>query len=849
MNESLPISSLIPAIAQSLAQQPNLVLQAPPGAGKTTGVPLALLDAPWLAQRKIIMLEPRRLATRNAAHRLAQQLGEKVGQRVGYRMRQEQKCGPNTQLEVVTEGILTRMLQDDPALEDVGLVIFDEFHERSLQADLGLALALDCQRGLREDLRLLVMSATLDGDNVAQLMDSAPILTSAGRSFPVSIHYEALGQSYQQHWPEYCRRCAQAIARICHQHDSSVLVFLPGMAEIRRIENHLLELLAAEIAQQQLLITPLHGQLAFAQQLQAIEPCPEGRQKIVLATSIAETSLTIEGVDVVVDSGLMRTPRFDPNSGLTRLHTQAVSKASAEQRAGRAGRLRPGHAYRLWAESMPLSAFSAAEMVHADLCALQLELARWGVHDVQQLSWLDTPPPGALAQACTLLQQLQALDHKQHITAHGQQLARLGAHPRLAHMMVRAQELSADRDSSLSFSACALAAILEERDPWRLWTQADLASRLEDLLSTQCQLHSAEAKRLKQQAKRWQQQLDGRSQATPPLAPAIAAQHTGNLLAFAYPDRIARRRDRSKTQSSAEGRYQLSNGRGARLRPGDALAQQEFIVAALVDDAKEGYIQLAAAISAEEIQYHHSHLLSEHEEISWDARNEQIIAEKQQRLGRWVLHKEALNNVNPERISAGLLDAIRQQGLSCLPWNEHSTALRQRLAFMHEVAPQQWPAMDDQALLDRAEQWLLPFLQGMRRFSHLNRLALNELLLSSLDWSQQQQLDQWAPSHWRAPSGSNIRLDYSQTPPVIPVRLQEVFGLDTTPTLAQGRVTVVMHLLSPARRPVQITQDLKAFWASSYHEVKKDMKGRYPKHHWPDDPSQAVATARAKPRK
>lgn len=852
MNASLPITPLLPAIAESLAQQANLVLQAPPGAGKTTSVPLALLDAPWLAQRKIIMLEPRRLATRNAAHRLAQQLGEKVGQRAGYRMRQEQQCGPNTQLEVVTEGILTRMLQDDPALEDVGLVIFDEFHERSLQADLGLALALDCQQGLREDLRLLVMSATLDGEAVAQLMNNAPILTSARRSHPVSIHYEALGQSYQQHWPQYCRQSAQAIARISQQHSSSILVFLPGMAEIRRIESHLQAFFANEIAQQRVSVTPLHGQLPFTQQQQAIEPCPAGQHKIVLATSIAETSLTIDGVDVVVDSGLMRVPRFDPNSGLTRLHTQRISKANAEQRAGRAGRLRPGHAYRLWPESTQLAAFSAAEILHADLCGLQLELARWGVHDAAQLCWLDAPPSGALNQAYDLLQQLQALDAKGQLTQHGDQLAQLGAHPRLAHMMVRAHELS------LADTACALAAILEERDPWRHWPHADLSARLDDLLSAQSQLKPSEAKRLQQQAARWQRQLhQGRlrgnhSTQKPALykRPEQTAHTAGLLLAYAYPDRIGRQRAaHSSDKTGTHGRFQLSNGRGARVNPGDALKRHEFIVAALVDDGQEGHIKLAASIDLNLIAQFHSHLLSEHEVVRWSERQQQVIAERQQHLGRLIVKQEALMEVSDEQISAGLLSGIQQQGIDCLPWDDASIALRQRLHFMHGVDPEHWPAMDDTTLLASAEHWLLPYLSGMRRLSHISRLKLSELLLNRLKWPQQQQLEQWAPSHWQAPSGSRIRLDYSHNPPIIPVRLQEVFGLQDTPRLAQGRVAVVMHLLSPARRPVQITQDLKAFWQSSYHDVKKEMKGRYPKHFWPDDPSQAAPTARAKPRK
>lgn len=838
---ALPIDPLLPELSASLTQHTRLVLQAPPGAGKTTRVPLALLEQPWLAGRKILLLEPRRLATRGAARRMAESLGEKLGQRVGYRMRGDQQVGPSTRIEVLTEGLLTRYLQRDPALEDVGLVIFDEFHERSLQADLGLALCLDCQQGLREDLRLLVMSATLDGAAVAHLLGDAPILTSPGRAYPVTIRHQAISAAFDQQWPDYCQQVARSIATIYPRHDCSILVFLPGMAEIRRVEEHLQAFLSAEVSSGELFIAPLHGQLDLAAQDRAIQPTAGIQRKIVLATSIAETSLTIEGVDVVIDAGLMRVPQFDPNTGLTRLLTQRVSQAAADQRAGRAGRLRPGHGYRLWSESTRLQAFSAAEMLQADLAPLALELTQWGVTDASQLAWLDPPPTAALAQAWELLSELGAVDPHYRLTAHGAQLARFGTHPRLAHLLLRGHELG------LGALACDIAALLEERDPCP-GQGSDLEIRLRWLQQNRNGPQQALRQRIRQQARSWHQQLQQLPSTTaPPNKGEIPAQYgAGVLLAYAYPDRIARRRSGQEGQGPR--RYLTSQGRGAQIPAGDALAREEFIIAAWLEGGSEARIRLAAAISQEQLERHHGNLIQRQDKLAWDSREQAVQALRQWCLGALVLRQQALTEVSPEQIAQGLLAGIRSVGLNCLPWDDAAIRLRERLNFLHQLEPQHWPNQSDEHLLAQLEDWLAPYLSGMSRLSHLKRLNLHDILRAQLDWPAQQRLEHWAPSHWQVPSGSRIAIDYSQSPPVLAVRLQEVFGLTTTPALADGRVAMVLHLLSPARRPVQITQDLAGFWHGSYQAVKKDLKGRYPKHYWPEDPHQAEPTARAKPR-
>lgn len=830
----LPIEAVLPELATALQTATRVVLQAPPGAGKTTRIPLALLEAPWLHGQRIIMLEPRRLATRSAAHYMAASLGEEVGQTVGYRMRMDSRIGPATRIEVVTEGVLTRQLQIDPMLEGVGLVIFDEFHERSLHADLGLALTLEAQAALREDLRILVMSATLDGRAVAALLGDAPVISSEGRSHPVDIRYLPDTARGAPRTPE--QRTLQAIRQALQEEHGSLLVFLPGEAEIRRVQ--------ASLEQAQLgddvLIAPLFGQLEQAAQNRAIQPAPPGQRKIVLATTIAETSLTIEGIRVVIDSGLARAPRFDPNSGMSRLHTQRVSRAAAEQRRGRAGRLQPGICYRLWgeAEQQGLLAQQPAEILQADLTPLLLELARWGVIDATRLSWMDPPPAASLAQARELLQRLDALDDEGRITAHGQAMAELPLHPRLAHMLIRARGLG---HGALG---CELAALLAERDILRLpreHADADLTRRLHalhDFAKRQpvADLDRASARRVLEQARQLRRRLALDNA-------AVDIEAAGRLLAFAYPDRIALRRHGTVP------RFRLANGRGALLDPAEPLAQADCLVALNLDgDQREARVFLAAALAREALEELFPEHIHTQEQVVWNAREQAVMASRQRRLGALVLEETPLAECPDELVLPALLQGIRQAGLDCLPWNRELRHWQQRVTFLQRLDPA-WPDLSDASLLASLEDWLLPFLSGMRRLQHLQRLDLKAALEARLGWQRRAQLDQLAPSHLPVPSGSCIRLDYAQGDiPVLAVKLQELFGLTTTPRIAGGRVAVMLHLLSPAQRPVQVTQDLASFWNNTYQEVKKDLKGRYPKHPWPDDPLNALPTRRVKPK-
>jgi len=829
---SLPIDALLPELRGTLAKSPNAVLQAPPGAGKTTRVPLALLDADWLKGRKILVLEPRRLAARAAARFMARSLGEAVGQTVGYRVHLDNRAGPRTRVEVVTEGILTRMLQNDPALEQVGLVIFDEFHERSLQADLALALCLDVQSGLREDLRLLVMSATLDGAAIARLLGDAPLLTSEGRSYPVETHYRPLRARFAGEPRAFCAEVAQAVTVALREQTGSLLVFLPGEGEIRQVENAL----QGAAPGPDVVLAPLYGQLTAEAQDRAIQPPAAGQRKVVLATSIAETSLTIEGIRVVIDAGLTRVPRFDPNSGLTRLVTLPVSQAAADQRRGRAGRLEAGVCYRLWSEHLHLQPQSAAEILEADLAALLLELANWGVRDPGQLRWLDQPPAAHLAQAGELLRSLGALDGSGHITAHGRGMLEFGTHPRLAHMMLRGSELG------VGALACELAALLGERDPLaRVQAgDADLVLRLDWLHGSGADSGVAPGLRrqLQATAQHWLRRL-GSGRAGPAHTDTAVA---GVLLACAYPDRIAQRR------GGADNRFLLSNGRGAFFSEPQPLAAQDYLVAAQLGDGREARIFLAAAIGLQELIDHHGALLEDRCFVDWDPAEQAVRSRCQRRLGELVLADREWRDADPEQLRAVLLQGIARAGSTCLPWSDAARQLQARVNFMHRLAPDEWPDLGDDALMACLPDWLGPWLEGMTRLAHLKRLDLQALLLTQLSWAQQQRLDELAPTHVRVPSGSRVRVDYGQPTPVLAVRLQEMFGLCDTPRIAGGRVPLLLHLLSPARRPVQITQDLAAFWNGAYHEVKKELKGRYPKHHWPDQPLQAEATARTRRR-
>ena len=828
----LPIEELLPQLVATLAKHPSVIVQAPPGAGKTTRVPLALLEAPWLGNKKIIMLEPRRLAARTAARFMAKSLGERVGQTVGYRVRFDSRTGPKTRIEVVTEGVLTHLLQDDPALEEYGLVIFDEFHERNLNSDLGLALCIDSQQGLREDLKIIVMSATLDGAAVSTLLHAAPMLTSEGRSYPVAIRHHALNTSFARERRAFLNDLAQRIIHALDEEHGSMLVFLPGAAEIRQVYAALPSMIQAAKLGHDILLAPLFGQLTATEQDAAIQPAPDGKRKIVLASAIAETSLTIEGIRIVIDSGLMRIPRFDPNTGLTQLVTLPVSQASADQRCGRAGRLQAGVCYRLWSQGAHLLAQSPAEMLQADLAPLLLEVAQWGVSDVNALRWLDAPPAPHVAQARDLLVQLGALDHESRITAHGKAMAQWGAHPRLAHMLLRAKAIGAGA------LVCDVAAILSDRDILRgaAVRESDLQLRVEALrdLTQRDNIDKNALRQAQKAAAQWQQQLQVGADTSHEDINLL-----GVVLAYAYPDRIGRRRDNST-------RYLLSNGRGAILSDGDPLCTQEFIVAAHLDGAREARIFMAAGIHLEHLLQYHGDIIQTQTVVHWDDRQACVMARVQQRIGELVIDDAPLQDVDPDAMVSALLEGIRLRGLACLPWSDTARALQARMQFMYDQLDPDWPDVSDAGLLASLDSWLQPYLTNMSRLSHLERLDLSAILLAQLSWEQQRRLDQLMPTHISVPSGSRIRVDYTHFPPVLAVRLQEMFGLADTPRIAQGKIAVLLHLLSPAQRPVQITQDLAGFWQTSYHDIKKDLKGRYPKHHWPDNPLEAQATSKIK---
>jgi len=835
---SLPIDAVLPALREALAQRHEAVLEAPPGAGKTTRVPLALLNESWLAGQTILMLEPRRLAARAAAERLASELGEKVGETVGYRIRLDSKVGPRTRIEVVTEGILARRLQDDPALEGVGLLIFDEFHERSLDADLALALSLNGRELLRDEppLKILLMSATLEGERLSALLDDAPVISSEGRMFPVQMRW---GRPFQA--GEYIEpRVTETVLQALDEESGSLLVFLPGQAEIRRVHQSLQDAVGART---DILLCPLHGELDLSAQRAAIEPAPAGTRKVVLATNIAETSLTIDGVRVVVDAGLARVPRFDPGSGMTRLDTQRISRASATQRAGRAGRLEPGVCYRLWSEAQheQLAAYGTAEILQADLAGLALQLDRWGVTP-EQLRWLDVPPAAAYSQAQDLLRRLGAL-HDERLTGHGQAMAELPAHPRIAHLLLRGQDLG------LTAMACDVAALLGERDILR-GAGADLHSRL-SLLSGETRAARGSQGGV-QRARQLSRQYRGFLRDKPGAAVADPdhPRWLGALLALAYPDRVAQQR----RAGGAE--YRLANGRAAQFGEVDALMKEPWLVVADLGSRqgqREERIYLAAELDPALFDEVLAEQVGVVEQLEWDEKENVLRAERQRKVGELVLSREPLTGLDDEARARALLDLVRRKGLALLPWTPELRQWQARVALLRQLdlatgGASEWPDLSDETLLATLSDWLQPYLGKVTRLSHFANLDLSSILRNLLPWPLPQRLDEWAPVHIGVPSGSNIRVDYSEQPPVLAVRMQELFGLADTPRIAQGRQKVLLHLLSPARRPVQVTQDLANFWRSTYAEVKKDLKGRYPKHYWPDDPLVAEATARAKPR-
>lgn len=814
--DRLPVDEILPRLKEVLQSRNAAVLVAPPGAGKTTRVPLALLDAPWLEGRKVIMQEPRRLATRAAARRMAATLGEAVGETVGYRVRLDTKVGPRTRIEVVTDGLFLRMLQDDPSLDGVGCVIFDELHERGLEPDLSFALVREAQLALREDLRVIAMSATLDPGPVSERLGDAAVIESAGRMFTVDTRYldrEPSGRIEDI--------VATTVRRALAEETGSALVFLPGIGEIRRVEERLGGLGAG------IDVAPLYGDLSPAGQDRAIAPTPAGRRKVVLATSIAETSLTIEGVRLVIDSGLMRLPRFSPRSGMTRLETMRVSQAAADQRRGRAGRLEPGLCYRLWTEEAQrgLSPFTPPEILDADLSPLALEIALWGAGE-SDLPWLTPPPAAALAAARTLLVDLGALDESGAITPHGRAMTRLGQHPRLAHLVLKGRDLRQGRVAAL------LAAILSERDFLRLppgQRDVDLRHRVDIALSGK---RDGALRLILESARRLTQNQASES-------PDISM--TGALLALAYPDRIGRRRP------GAASRYLLSGGRGAILPEGDPMASEEFLVVAdLEGGAQDTRIFLAAPITAVEIEELYADRILVEETVQWSDREGSVLARRRRRLGALVLEDKPLTRLDPEKLRTAMLEGVRRLGLSALPWTDDLAKWRERVAFLQRL-DESWPDLSDRALLDALESWLGPFLSGTSRKDHLSRIDLGSALKALVPWDKQRSLDRLAPTHIEVPSGSRVPIDYANpAEPTLSVRLQEMFGLVETPRIADGKVPLTLHLLSPARRPVQVTRDLASFWANGYRTVKSELKGRYPKHYWPDDPLVAEPTARVR---
>jgi ATP-dependent helicase HrpB len=830
----LPIHEAIPALKAALSGRNAAVLVAPPGAGKTTVVPLELLGEPWVQARKIIVLEPRRLAARAAAERMAKTLGEAVGQTVGFRVRMQSRVSAATRIEVVTEGVFTRMILADPELAGVAAVIFDEFHERSLDADLGLALARDAQAVLREDLRLLVMSATLDGAAVGRLLDDAPLVESQGRTFPVETRY--LGRDETQRLED---RVVRAIERALAAETGSLLVFLPGQGEILRTA----ERLAERVRDPAVEIAPLYGALDPRDQDRAIAPAPAGRRKVVLATSIAETSLTIEGVRVVVDAGLSRVPRYDPASGLTRLATVRVSRAAADQRRGRAGRTEPGVCYRLWdeAETRSLPAYADPEILDADLAGLALDLARWGAKDPAGLAFLDPPPAAAYAEARSLLVRLEALTPDGLLTAHGRALSEFPLAPRLAHMVLKAAA------TGQAARAARIAALITERNLGD--RDADLRHRL-DALERDKGPRARDAKAL---AERWAALARSSpvAKTTGEVPPRTRSGTTegaqgqgeplsdGLLLAFAYPERIARAR-------GPKGEFQLATGRGAFIEPTDALARETWLaVAELGGGDRRDRIRLAAPLSEAEILQAFADQLAEEDRLE-EGGGGRLRAKRILRLGRLTVRETVDENPDPQLIAHALADRVRAEGVGVLPWGPSVESLRRRVAFLRQGDPV-WPDLSDAALVERIDEWLTPILPGARALAQLKPDVLDGALRTLIPWDLQRRLDADAPARWTAPTGNSFAIDYAaEGGPRVEVRVQEVYGLSEHPRVAGQPIT--LSLLSPAHRPIQTTKDLAGFWKGSWKDVRTDMKGRYPKHVWPEDPAAAEPTTRAKPR-
>jgi len=805
-----PVDVVIPRLSAELENAVAAVLVAEPGAGKTTRVPLKLLDAEWLKGRKVVMLEPRRLAARAAARRMAETLSEEVGETVGYTIRLDRKVSARTRIEVVTEGVLTRRLQLDPELTGIGLIIFDEFHERSLDGDLGLALTLDVQRGLRGDLKILVMSATLDAVRISAYLGNAKVIDAPGRVFPVDTRY--LGKAQRQ---TVSQDAARAVFQALDETDKGILVFLPGEAEIRRAES----ILNTSSLPAGVVVRPLYGAMGFAEQDAAIKPSPVGGRKIVLATTIAETSLTIEGIGAVVDTGFKRVPRFDPTSGMTALQTVRVSLAAANQRRGRAGRLGPGVCYRLWpeAETRALAPHDQPEILAADLAPLVLELAAWGVSNGASLNWPDPPPQAAFSQAQDLLKRLEAIDPSGRITHAGKAMVRLPLHPRLAHMVVRG---GGER-------AAELAAFLSEQDGLGRAAEADIASRLEQVRGPAHERMRASAKQIRQ--------IVGRQGESTHLS-------IGALVALAWPDRIAQRR-------GGERRYRLSGGGGAVLPEHDALAVHDWLAVATTDGASgDQKIFLAAPLSLTEIERYFADQIETQDRVFWDSRAKAVSAIRQRRFGALVLEEKSLVETDPAAMVQAMTKGATEMGLAALPWSDAAKNLRTRVQFLRRLFPEDgWPDLADETLSATLKEWLSPYLAGITRKAHLERLDMHAILHVMIPRDLVRRIDRLAPARIEVPSGAAARIDYeTDGDPVLRVRLQEMFGLAKTPAIADGRAHLRIELLSPAGRPLAVTQSLETFWSNGYPSVRADMRGRYPKHSWPEDP---LGAAPVKPRR
>jgi len=825
---TLPITQVLPEVKATLQSHSTVVLQAPPGAGKTTALPLALLDEPWLEGKQIIMLEPRRLAVRASAARMAEMLGEKVGERIGYQVKMDSVHSKKTRILIVTEGILTRKLQADPSLENVALIIFDEYHERSLHADLSLALALESQAVLREDLKILIMSATLNTGAISTMLD-VPIIQSQGRAYPVERFYldPTTPQPSKKELPFYVYK---RVSKLLQDEEGNILVFLPGVREIKAVEK-----LLSEEGHKDIAISTLYGNLSKTDQDRAIIAPPKGKRKVVLATNIAQTSLTIEGIKIVVDSGLQNVSVFNPFSGMNTLERHFISEDATTQRAGRAGRLSAGKAYHLWHKSKILFKHDTPEILQADLTQLVLELALWGNDDINTLTWLDTPSPTAVTHAKELLTKLGAVDEKGIITPHGRAMSQFGLHPRLSHMMLKAKALD------LSYEASLLATLLTEKDIFTSqYKSVDLRERVEVLhrvankqsLGTQginikqCHYLLANAKRIE-----------------PKQKTTLNTELLGILLAYAYPERIAKQRHANTAT------YLLSNGKGAKLQANDTLCQERFIVIADLD-AKATYASIykAIALTQPDIETYLKEQIQEAEEVDWNEEEQRVEVRLVKRLGSIILSEKPVKSTDNEEVTDLLLEEFEALGLEILNWSKETLALKNRVTFLNHHGVD-FPDFSDEYLLTNMDEWLAPYTQGINSIRGLKGLNLHNILLGQLSYAQSQTLDQLAPAKMKVASGSNIAIDYTNpTQPILAVRLQEMFGTKETPSVLGGKVKLMLHLLSPAHRPMQVTQDLASFWANTYDEVKKELRGKYKRHYWPDDPLVAVATSRVKKR-